>query len=37
MKTKKIFNYNILKVNKYKLLLINKYKLFLIIYIIKND
>ncbi len=37
IKTKKLFNYNILKVNKNKLLLVNKYKLNIIFQIYKNN
>ena len=37
IETKKIFNYNILKVNKIELLLANKYKLDIRIYIIKDN
>ena len=33
----KIFNYNLLKINKNKLLFTNKYKLNIIFYIIKNN
>jgi len=37
IKTKKLFNYNILKINKNKLLLINKYKLNIILQIFKDN
>ena len=37
IKTKKIFNCNILKINKDEFLLLNKYKLDIKIYIIKNN
>jgi len=37
IKTKKLFNYNILKINKNKLLLTNKYKLNAILQIFRNN
>ncbi len=37
METKKLFNYNILKINKNKLLLINKYKLNISLQILKDN
>jgi len=37
IKTKKSFNYNILKINKNKLLLANKYKLNIILQILKDN
>ena len=37
IETKKLFNYNILKINKNKLLLVNKYKLNTILQILKDN
>ena len=37
IKTKKLFNYNIFKINKNKLLLANKYKLNIILQIFRNN
>ncbi len=37
IETKKLFNYNILKINKNKLLLINKYKLNIILQILRDN
>jgi len=37
IKTKKLFNYNIFKINKDKLLLANKYKLNTILHILKDN
>ena len=37
IKTKNLFNYNILKINKNKLLLVNKYKLNIILQILKDN
>ena len=37
MKNRKIFNYNILNINKVKLFLVNNYRLSVIIFIIKNN
>jgi len=37
IETKKLFNYNILKVNKNKLLLVNKHKLNAILQILRNN
>jgi len=37
MKTKKLFNYNIFKINKDKLLLINKYELNATLQILKDN
>ena len=37
MKTREIFNYNILNINKNRLLLLNKYKLYKRFYIINHN
>ncbi len=37
IETKKLFNYNILKINKNKLLLVNKYKLNTILQILRDN
>ncbi len=37
IKTKKLFNYNIFKINKNKLLLVNKYKLNVILQILRDN